>query len=169
MNLRGLGRQIVYLDFDGVLHDEEVYFDVRHGIYLRTPGRTLFEWEAILEKLLLPHPDVRIVLSTSWVPMRSFRYAKLRLSFALQSRVIGSTFHNRHMRREEFMSLPRGVQISQDAVRRNAKDWFAIDDDDERWPIQLRSRLILTDGRIGISGESTQLAISQRLAHTCFS
>jgi hypothetical protein len=71
---------ILYLDFDGVLHDEEVYWHPKHGIYLRTPGRMLFEWEPILEKLLSSHPNIKIVLSTSWVPMRSFNYAKSRLS-----------------------------------------------------------------------------------------
>jgi hypothetical protein len=63
---------VLYLDFDGVLHDGEVY--VRRGVgpCVATPGRVLFEWMPILEELLAPHPDVAVVLSTSWVRVYSF-------------------------------------------------------------------------------------------------
>jgi hypothetical protein len=158
-----IGRRIIYLDFDGVLHDEEVYRGVKSGIYLRTPGRRLFEWAPILEKLLDPHGDVRIVLSTSWVPMKSFIYARKRLSHSLGSRVIGSTFHTRHMRKDEFMTLPRGVQIAQDVSRRSPTSWLAIDDDDVNWPPSLRQNLICTDGGKGLSTPEIQHAISRWL------
>ena len=115
--------RILYLDFDGVLHDEQVYFHPRRGIYMNTPGRALFEWMPILDELLTPHPDVRIVLSTSWVRVRSFSFVKKHLSPSLQERVIGTTFHNRQMRREEFDLMPRGVQIADDLYRRAPTSW----------------------------------------------
>lgn len=156
-------QRILYLDYDGVLHDEEVYSHIKQGIYLRTPGRTLFEWEPILHELIMPHKDIRIVLSTSWVPMRSFSYAKSRLSEPLKSRVIGSTFHSGHMEKAEFLRLPRGVQIAQDASRRCAASWIAIDDDDEQWPEQLRNNLVLTNGATGINDRSVQITIAAKL------
>lgn len=158
-----IAHRIIYLDFDGVLHDEEVYRDFKSGIYLRTPGRTLFEWAPILERLLKPHGDVRIVLSTSWVPMKSFIYARKRLSQSLGSRVIGSTFHTRYMRRDEFMTLPRGVQIAQDVSRRSPTSWLAIDDDDVNWPPSLRHNLVCTDGSNGLNAPDIQHAISRWL------
>jgi hypothetical protein len=156
-------RRIIYLDFDGVLHDEEVYWDIKRGIYLRTRGRTLFEWAPILEKLLETHGDVRIVLSTSWVPMKSFIYARKQLIHSLGSRVIGSTFHTRYMRRDEFMNMPRGVQIAQDVHRRRPGSWIAVDDDDANWPSSLRKHLIRTDGGTGLNSPEIQCAISQWL------
>jgi hypothetical protein len=159
--------RVLYLDFDGVLHDEEVYWDVRRGIYLRTPGRELFEWMPILESLLAPHSDVRIVLSTSWVPMRGFNFAKKCLSQSLKVRVVGSTFHKRYMRKDDFMYLPRGVQIGQDLSRRNPRHWLAIDDDDIGWPRWLRNNLVCTDGASGISVPEIQYAISNWLEKTC--
>lgn len=57
--------KIIYLDYDGVLHDEQVFFHPKRGIYMKTPDRILFEWMSILDELLRPHPDVKIVLSTS--------------------------------------------------------------------------------------------------------
>jgi hypothetical protein len=153
------GNKVLYLDFDGVLHDEQVFFHRRRGIILSTPGRTLFEWMPILEQLLIPHPGVAIVLSTSWVRLRSFDFAKKRLSPELQQRVIGATFHRREMRRDEFLLLSRGEQIANDVFRRGPKSWFAIDDDHVGWPFWSRNNLIKTNGSVGISAPDIQNAI----------
>lgn len=163
MSFGSAARCILYLDFDGVLHDEEVYSHAERGIYLRTVGRCLFEWEPILVELLAPHPQVQIVLSTSWVPMRSFDYARSRLTAALQARVIGATFHRKKMQREEFILLPRGLQIVQDACRRRTARWFAIDDDDAYWPQGARSNLVLANGSSGIGERAVQYKIAQQL------
>jgi hypothetical protein len=155
--------KVLYLDFDGVLHDEQVYFHRRKGIILSTPGRTLFEWMPILEQLMEPHPNVSIVLSTSWVRIRSFNFAKKRLSPGLQRRVIGATFHRREMRKDEFVLLPRGEQIANDVFRRGPKNWFAIDDDHLGWPSWCRDNLIRTNGNLGISAPDIQEAIGLML------
>ena len=54
---------LLYLDYDGVLHHENVLLDRKQGIHIGTNvptaiGRTLFEWMPILEQLLAPHPNV---------------------------------------------------------------------------------------------------------------
>lgn len=155
--------KICYLDYDGVTHDQEVYFHPRRGVCMKTRGRTLFEWMPILDELLAPHPDVVIVLSTSWVRVRSFSFAKKQLSSTLQDRVIGGTFHSRLMREEEFVLLPRGVQIAEDVFRRGPQSWFAIDDDHLGWPAWCRDNLIKTDGARGISEPAIQEAIRKML------
>ncbi len=76
--------KILYLDFDGVLHDDWVLVHRERGFFMATEGRTLFEWAPILEQLLKPHPDVAIVLSTSWVKVKGYPHAKAQLSHALQ-------------------------------------------------------------------------------------
>src|SRR5687768_9353226 len=59
---------VLYLDFDGVLHPEAVFLDAYRGIHLRgTFGRSLFENTHILAGELDPYPNVKLVLSTSWV------------------------------------------------------------------------------------------------------
>jgi len=148
--------RILYLDFDGVLHDAEVYCHPQRGIYIKTPGRVLFEWMPILDELLAPHPDVKIVLSTSWVRVRSFDFAKQQLSPTLQSRVIGATYHRRQMRKEWFASMPRGEQIVKDVGRRVPQAWFAIDDDPVGWPAGYKNNLIVTNGAYGISDPVVQ-------------
>lgn len=154
---------LIYLDFDGVLHDEDVIWTPQTGIRMRTPGRVLFEWMPILEGLLAPHPDVKIVLSTSWVRVKSFNYAKYRLSAPLRERVIGATYHRGLMVADQFAAMPRGLQIWGDVLRRKPEHWFAIDDDHFGWPTWCRDKLIHTDDRLGLSESRVQDEIRQRL------
>ncbi len=126
---------------------------------MHTPGRILFEWMHILDELLAPHPEVKIVLSTSWVRERSFNFAKAQLSQTLQERVIGATFHNRLMQKVEFDFVSRGQQVWNDVQRRQPVSWFAIDNDEKGWPEHCRDRLIKTEDRLGLSDAVVQNAI----------
>jgi len=154
---------VLYLDFDGVLHEENVRWSIKRGIYMATPGHHLWEWMSILEELLAPFPDVKIVLSTSWVHARNFNYAKSRLSPVLQTRVIGATFHRREMRKDVFLSYSRGWQIAGDVSRRRPRAWFALDDDTEGWPAHLLENLVATDGTRGLSDPAVQAAVTEKL------
>ena len=52
-----------FLDFDGVLHPTTI------KVVLETDevaGTTLFGWVPVLVKLLKPHPDVALVISSTW-------------------------------------------------------------------------------------------------------
>jgi hypothetical protein len=150
---------VLYLDFDGVLHDDEIYWSPKRGIYGKTPGRTLFEWAPLLEDILKPYPEVRIVLSTSWVRVKSFNYAKYKLPASLQSRVIGATYHRRQMVSHEFAATPRGRQVYADVLRRSPGFWMAIDDDPDGWPDQFRDNVVLTQQDTGISPPGVQAEI----------
>jgi len=158
---------ILFLDFDGVLHHEDVFIHpingILKGIYIMQSGRTLFEWMPILENLLKPYPDVAIVLSTSWVHSRSFSFAKTQLSESLQQRVIGATFDNRLMHEEDFLVQSRGLQIANDVERRKTNQWIALDDDDEGWPDWCLSNLIKTKGDTGLSDPRVRVELRKRL------
>lgn len=94
---RGFGDAIQYLDFDGVLHPEPLYWSRRRGAHLgaEADGHKLFKRGPLLETLLGPYPDIRIVLSTSWVRQHRFAGAARRLLQGLRRRCIGATFHGR--------------------------------------------------------------------------
>lgn len=155
---------VCYCDFDGVTHDDAVYSS-RHGdIHIRTPGRTLFEWLPILEELLAPYPDVKIVLSTSWVRFMGFEFAKSRLTASLQSRVIGATFDNRVTQKYDFDGMSRGQQICADVERRMPARWFAIDNEEKNWPAWCRDLLIKTNDRLGLSEPEVQGQVRKMLA-----
>lgn len=147
---RGQGERILYLDYDGVLHHENVLWRAGRGIFAGPPGFVLFEHAPLLERLLEPFPSVRIVLSTSWVRVIRYSRAVERLPRGLQERVIGATFHS-EMNEEVFTWKPRGQQVLEDAARREPKDWLALDDTDEGWPAEVRNRVLITDESLGIA------------------
>ncbi|MFC5431080.1 HAD domain-containing protein [Paraburkholderia denitrificans] len=92
--LRRVGGHVLYLDFDGVLHPHNVYAKRDSGPFLvGYPGHELFEHCALLEEVLEPYPELRIVLSTSWVRhYRSVSHVARRLTHGLKARVVGGTF-----------------------------------------------------------------------------
>jgi len=147
---RGYGEPVLYLDYDGVLHHENVLWHPRRGVYAGPPGFELFEHAPLLERLLEPFPLVRIVLSTSWVRVLGFSRALERLPPGLQARVIGATFHS-EMDEEIFASTRRGWQVLEDVARRQPKSWIALDDTNEGWPREVLDQVVVTDKQLGIS------------------
>lgn len=163
---RGVGVPILYLDYDGVLHHENVLWHPRRGIFAGPPGFTLFEHAVMLEKLLAPFPQVSIVLSTSWVRTCGFHRAVKRLPDGLRCRVLGATFHS-HMNERAFVARPRGQQVLSDVSRRRPLDWLALDDTDEGWPADVRERVLITDEKLGISAPGMRQLITAALERLC--
>ena len=153
------GGNILYLDFDGVLHSHSVFVSRKQGIHFGmealTHGRQtghvhcLFEHAALLESLLEPYPHVRIVLSTTWA-QSGYTQARNRLTKSLQTRCIGATFH-RAMNKQLFRQAPRGLQVYADVCRRTPDRWIALDDDYFNWPSWTMDLFVRTDPNLGIS------------------
>ena len=161
--LRGRGEPVLYLDFDGVLHHENVVRHPRHGIYLAAaPEFVLFQHVGLLEAALQAHPAVRIVLSTSWVRVVGYSRTRKRLPPLLRARVIGATYHSK-MHPAAFAMLPRGVQVLDDVQRRQPADWIALDDDAVGWPREHAHRVVLTDERLGLSAPGLREELASKL------
>ncbi|SEB92127.1 hypothetical protein SAMN02787142_0566 [Burkholderia sp. WP9] len=159
------GGLILYLDYDGVLHPENVHMRTGRGPYIESPeGHSLFEHAELLERVLLPYPDVRIVLSTSWVRVyKSVARVARRLTPELRERVVGATFHA-SMEQESFRQAPRGLQIWSDVLRRKPDDWLAVDDDYLHWPTWCRDKLVRTHEILGISAPTVLAELRAKLA-----
>jgi hypothetical protein len=166
--MKGENSLVLYLDFDGVLHHENCLWHPRRGAYLVAPERyTLFQHSELLEQMLAPYPAVQIVLSTSWVRRYGMSATAKRLPPSLQERVIGATFHSRHMQDDEFMYLHRGQQVHNDALRRKPQDWVALDDDGQGWPAEHAARFIQTHPYEGLSDPSVQYDFRKKLEKMC--
>lgn len=135
---------MLYLDYDGVLHHENVLWHPRRVVYAGPPGFVLFEHAALLDELMAPYPQMSIVLSTSWVRTYGCYGAAQRLPEGLGRRVIGATFHNQ-MNEQLLLMKPRGKQMIEDVARRRPIGWLALDDTDEGWPDHPSDRVIVTD------------------------
>lgn len=157
---------VIYLDFDGVLHPDEAYQDDKGRVYLRGPGQ-LFEHAPVLVDALAPYPDARIVLSTSWVRMKGYGWVLKRLPEGLRTRVIGATWHSSvgkdWDKLQWWKNASRYQQILHDVQRRHPAQWFAIDDDLEGWPDSDRERVLACSPLIGLSGESARVKLRTKL------
>jgi hypothetical protein len=160
---RGRGHLVLYLDYDGALHHENVRISNKSGPFLQAPERySLFQHCSLLEEVLAPYSSVLIVLSTSWAVRYGVAAAAARLPESLQDRVIGGTFHSRHMRLTEFNEMHRGQQVTADVARRQPRDWLALDDDEEGWGTS-RSHLVHTHMYEGISPAEVLALLKQKL------
>ena len=149
---------ILFLDYDGVLHADDVY-RTKKGIALKSGG-TLFEHAHILAAAIEPHPEVNIVLSTSWVRELGFSRAKKYLPLVLQDRVSGSAYHTGY-ESVDFTGTPWGLltryeQIIRHVSRHNITNWIAVDNDNEGWPESQVHRLIHTDDWLGLGDPIAQ-------------
>jgi hypothetical protein len=155
---------VIYCDYDHVLHGGALRDRKPPSRCLETPGQTLFQNAPILVRLLEPYPDLKIVLSTGWAKDLVFGRARGYLPQALQQRVVGATFHKRHMRKDEFSNLTRYEQIMADVQRRRPKRWIAIDDDLQGWPQESLERIVAMPLVLGLSSPDAALELQRRLA-----
>jgi hypothetical protein len=161
---KGAGQPVLYLDFDGVLHHENVMWHHRKGPYLKAPPEyVLFQHSDLLASMLQPYPEIKIVLSTSWARVYGCDKAAKRLPAALRARVIGATFHSQ-MYEPWFVDAPRGMQVWGDVVRRKPRDWLALDDDYLHWPKWCLDKYVRTHEWAGISEPSVRAEIEEKLA-----
>ena len=159
---------ILFLDFDGVLHPNEVYMDRFKGerrIVLKVDGHNLFEHaEWLAEQLALSEfRHVRVVLSTSWVWALSFDGAKAYLPQSLQERVKGATWHSGR-NKYEWHSMTRFDQIHGYVNRHNLHDWVAVDDNADGWPEAHKTNLVHTDEWWGLGQAEKRAELLTKLS-----
>lgn len=162
-------RRLLFLDYDGVLHPDAVYLS-RRGIELRAAG-SLFMWSPQLIDALADHPDLRIVLSTSWARNLGFDRARQALPTELRHQVIGATWHSA-MGRGWPDYIPWDVQTRWEQIaaylsRLNEPvRWLAIDDDARGWATADRDQLIQTDPNTGLSDTTVMSELIRKLQAT---
>jgi hypothetical protein len=150
---------ILFLDFDGVLHPEPCTAD---ELFLRLP---------LLQDVLLCHPAVQVVISSSWRLSHPLPALKKRFQPQVRHRVIGVTSslkspgpnwlpgqRPQYIREWECMAW---LQQHCSPVTR----WVAIDDC-KHWFRPNCPDLLLTDGRYGmraVDAEQLDEMLKERL------
>lgn len=155
---------VLYLDFDGVLHPADVRVsptDRRPRVYKRgqPTDHPLFEHLQLLERLLEPYPQLRIILSTSWVREFGYEVALGQLTLSIQARVIGATL---------FPAPARYFCIQIDAEERGLTRWLALDDDLNCWPESDMARVVApTDRLLGMAQPGVADELEAKLRKLC--
>lgn len=155
--------RVLFLDFDGVLHPDDVY-RIRSGLVLRAPGHLMMH-AGILVEILKEFPQTKISLSTSWVRILGYRRARAALPPELQDLTVSSTWHSRMPKApfEGYDMYNRYQQIRAAVTKAGLTNWLALDDDPfQSWPDNDR-RLIRTDPDLGISSVPTQEELRLKL------
>lgn len=155
---------ILYLDFDGVLHPDEAYwYGPERGVLLKTANlpleyadHDLFCYAPALTEILDDFPEVRIVLSTSWVGSDRMGYDISRdsLPLGLRERVIDATRQALATRYEQVLEHVCAGRIT---------NWIALDNDAEGWPVTSRDRLVHTDDYRGIGDPDARAELREKL------
>lgn len=165
---------ILFLDFDGCLHPDDVYH-VEGKPVLRTEGAKLFEHADVLADLVAPYPELRIVLSTSWVRVLGFNqameYSLIQgltqaqgyLPMPLKSRVIGTIYEN-CTDYVEWAGLSRFDQIFRYVNGRGIASWLSLDDDSNGWPEAFRENLVWVNRRLGLGEHRVREELEEKLA-----
>ena len=86
---------------------------------------------------------------------------------AIVPRVIGSTYDAGLEYPDDFIAMPRGMQVAGDAANRRPRGWIALDDDYIDWPPEHRHQLIKTDPYEGISKPFVTKLLTRKLADLC--
>ena len=162
---------IIFLDFDGVLHPDAVYRPRNKPLALKAEG-SLFMYADILEAVFARYQGVEIVLSTSWVRDLGFSRTVKKMPASLAGLVTGSTWHKGMLdngrENDPFSWMSRYEQIASHVKRNGVKEWLAIDDlhsgeEVYKWPLDMRHRLVLTDGVKGFGCHGAQQDLIEKL------
>ncbi len=167
----------IFLDFDGVLHPDNVVQPHNRPLELRAPGALFMHAQVLLDILVAEHPEAEIILSTSWV--RFLRYSKTvkKMPEGLRAKVTGATWHSGmakpdgspYRRAEDpFNWMTRFQQIEWYVKRHEVEHWLAIDDlhsgeEIDKWPAEQRHRLVLTDPNLGLGCPVAQADLRAKL------
>lgn len=158
----------LYLDFDGVLHPDNVY-NTRGRPELMEPGE-LFQHAPILEEALSYHPEVKIVLSTSWVGVFGYEDTLAYLPHKIRWRVVGHTWFEPaavgmySMLR--FSDLTRFQQILSHVIQNKITNWIALDDlhsNSQTWWEKYGQQLVLCHPDSGLGDPDAQAELNTAL------
>ncbi|MDX9698164.1 MAG: HAD domain-containing protein [Rhodocyclaceae bacterium] len=161
---------ILFLDYDGVLHPDAVYRRLNGQIELRISDE-LFMLVALLQKIIEEYPELRIVLSTSWVSVLGFRRARGYLPAKLAEQVIGATWRSAMGRSSlDIIEGDHQTRFKQNAACLHRLPtpipWLAIDDNSAGWPSEQADALIQVDPMLGVSCRHVQKALVHQLEFT---
>jgi hypothetical protein len=136
--------RLIFLDFDGVLHPLDA----------QLPEAERFCWLPVLDDLLTGHPDVHLVVHSTW----RYTYADTELRAFLGP--LGHRFAGSAPRAPREQAIEMVLQAN-----RHIQHHLALDDDAREFSGSAVNVLIV-DSMRGISDESAQTAIATWLRST---
>lgn len=145
--------RVIFADYDGVFHpvSDLHWFTTGLAVDACIERGCLFRWTAILYEMLAPHPDVRIVVHSSWRLLHPEERVKSLLG-PLAERVV-------HVISQEY---DRGDGIAAYIEEHGIEDYVILDDRPD-WFAPNTLRLIVCDSETGIYHEQVRAQLLEWL------
>lgn len=119
---------VLFLDIDGCLHPGGVYGTESGGVVSEFGDDfCLLQFQPLLEERLKAYPNLKIVLSTNWVPHIGLDKTKSYFTESICERIVGSTFQV-GMDFNDWNGITRGQQIRNYIEMFPVSDWIVLDD-----------------------------------------
>jgi hypothetical protein len=150
----------IYLNFDGVLHPNEILFEDGCTPSLLSAGHWPLEHALLLVESLRKHPGVEIVLNTWWTFYLGLDACKDLLPGALADRVVGSTVQHT----SAYWDMPiRLLEAERHIARRCSRSCVILDNTTARYRRELVPNLLLFDSYDGLGNRSARRSLERRL------
>ena len=146
---------VLFLDFDGVLHPGGLQAFDCDGAFLDHPD--FFCHLDYLTRLLAPHPEIKIIVSSDW---------RLHFSNLTLRGFLAPLGKDRYLGAVEAVRMSRANEIYAEVALRGIDRWLALDDhpsvqeafeEDGEW------RFVVCHPRHGISSQDTQQELREKL------
>ncbi|MBB5442051.1 MULTISPECIES: HAD domain-containing protein [unclassified Paraburkholderia] len=150
----------IYLNFDGVLHPDPVFYENGCIPSLLTPGHSALEYAKFLASALDDYDDVAIVLNTWWTFYLGLDACKDLLPATLASRVIGSTIQ--HI--DNYETMPCRREAAECHIARSSlQARMILDHNHARYRRDLHPNLLLLDPSEGLGSRAARRSVERRL------
>lgn len=151
---------ILYLNFDGVLHPDQVFYENGCIPSLLTPGHNALEYAEFLANALEGYDEIAIVLNTWWTFYLGLDACKDLLPATLAARVSGSTIQ--HI--DTYESTPtRREETEFHIARQRSRPWMILDHNHARYRRDFHQNLLLLDPSEGLGSRAARRSIERRL------
>jgi hypothetical protein len=150
----------IYLNFDGVLHPDQLLYEQGCAPSLLTSEHSALEYAGCLVAALESHLDAAIVLNTWWTFYLGFDACIEMLPAALAARVIGSTVQHA----STYDQIPvRYREVERYIARRRHQAFLIVDHANARYSRDLNPYLLLLDPLEGLSNPTTCRSLKRRI------
>jgi hypothetical protein len=148
---RQASRRVLFLDFDGVLHPGPAPLNIAdQQLYLPT---THFGWLPTLLSVLRPHPDVGVVVHSSW----RLNYDEDELREILSD--VGDRYLGATPPGERYASILQWLAANSDVT-----SYRVLDDEPDEFPLPVPEEVILCDPTMGVNGVEVVAALRKWLS-----
>lgn len=150
--------RVLFLDFDGVLHDVDAgSIDYENG-YMLVTGERLFQHAGLLEQLIRPFPDVQVVIHSTWRNHYTLPELRERFPAAMRHRIRGMT----------QPGAQRYAGILEYVEAHDIADYLILDDAPGEFcsSSDLPGELVICHERLGIGSPFVQEQIRDWLARS---